>query len=341
MKVVRYIQSLRAEEMTEANRNGTPEQRAFYGLVPASISHEGYSNHPEHSYWDDFFVLRGLKDAASIAGILGEKKFESEFSFERDDFRKCLYASMRLAIKNKDIDYIPGCVELGDFDPTSTTIGIDPVGELENIPEPQLRNTFQKYYEFFETRKENSISWDAYTPYETRIIGSFVHLGERDKAQEITDFFMQDRRVFRWNEWPEVIWRDRDTPKFIGDMPHAWVGSDFIRSVRSMFVYERERDSTLVVGAGIPADWMSDTNRVVVRNLPTYAGNLSFTVSEQNGEYVYSLSGNLDLSGYHLLVESPLDKKARAAVVNGKRLPVGGGNGVTVDSLPARVEFEY
>ncbi|MCI0690423.1 hypothetical protein L0337_00280 [candidate division KSB1 bacterium] len=43
---------------------------------------------------------------------------------------------------NKGIDFIPGCVELGDFDATSTTIGLDPCGELENIPQSQLNNTW-------------------------------------------------------------------------------------------------------------------------------------------------------------------------------------------------------
>jgi len=73
VKTVRYIQSLRSERKTDTYRNGTPEERALYGLVPQSISHEGYSDVPRHSYWDDFFILRGLKDAAAIAGILGEK----------------------------------------------------------------------------------------------------------------------------------------------------------------------------------------------------------------------------------------------------------------------------
>ena len=199
VKVVRYIQSLRSQRMTDEYRNGTPEQRACYGLMPESISHEGYSNHPEHSYWDDFFTLRGLKDATLIAEILGETTLENEFAAERDDFRRCLYSSIRLAIRNNKIDYIPGCVELGDFDATSTTIGIDPGDELGNIPEPQLRNTFDKYYKFFEERKRNKIPWEAYTPYETRIIGTFVHLGDRDKAQELTNYFMHDRRPAAWN----------------------------------------------------------------------------------------------------------------------------------------------
>ena len=37
----------------------------FYGLLPPSISHEGYSAKPMHSYWDDFWALQGLRDAAA------------------------------------------------------------------------------------------------------------------------------------------------------------------------------------------------------------------------------------------------------------------------------------
>ncbi len=341
VKVARYIQSLRSQEMSEEYRTGTPEQRARYGLLPASISHEGYSNHPEHSYWDDFFGLCGLKDAASIAGILGEEKLEREFSSDRDDFQKCLYASMRLAMKNKNIDYIPGCAELGDFDATSTTIGIDPGSELGSIPEPQLKNTFDKYYEYFEARKNGRLSWDAYTPYETRIIGSFVYMGEKEKAQELTDFFMRDRRSKNWNEWPEVVWKDRDTPKFVGDIPHTWVGSDFIRSIRAMFAYERESDSSIVIGAGITGKWVDDTNRVVVKGLPTYCGKLNYTVASKGGRIVYSISGKMDLEVFHLLVLSPSGDPLRAAAVNGIQVPVRGGRSVEVRRLPATVEMEY
>ena len=103
---------------------------------------------------------------------------ENEFAAERDDFRTCLCASMRLAMANKNIDFIPGCVELGDFDATSTTIGVYPVNELGNIPEPQLHNTFEKYFEFFKNRRENKIDWVNYTPYEVRLIGTFVFLDQ-------------------------------------------------------------------------------------------------------------------------------------------------------------------
>jgi len=77
VKAVEYIEYLRNQRKTEVYMNGTPEQRACYGLLPESISHEGYSAKPMHSYWDDFFGVKGLKDATAIAEILGERQSRS------------------------------------------------------------------------------------------------------------------------------------------------------------------------------------------------------------------------------------------------------------------------
>ncbi|MDZ7343879.1 MAG: discoidin domain-containing protein, partial [candidate division KSB1 bacterium] len=248
VQTVRYIQALRAQRKTDTYRNGTPEQRACYGLVPESASHEGYLAKPMHSYWDDFFVLRGLKDATRIAEILGQKEWAQEFAAERDDFRKDFYNSIRLTSQIKSLDYIPGCVELGDFDATSTTVGVVPGGELGHLPEPLLHNTFEKYYRHCLGRIDNTIAWKDYTPYEHRAVGTFVYLDQKDRAHNLLQFFMNDRRPPGWNHWGEVVWRDPSTPGYVGDIPHTWVGSDFIRSARSMLVYERESDEALVIG---------------------------------------------------------------------------------------------
>lgn len=337
---VHYIQTLRAERKTETYLHGTPEQRACYGLVPESISHEGYSDAPRHSYWDDFFVLRGLKDATTIAGILGDSEKEKAYAAERDDFRKDLYASMRQAMKNKNISYIPGCVELGDFDATSTTIGITPCGELGNIPEPQLHNTFDKYYAFFTDRKANK-SYCNYTPYETRVIGSFVRLGEKKRAQEALEFFMNDRRPAAWNEWAEVVWSDPSTPKFIGDMPHTWVGSDFIRSVLDMFVYDREKDDAHVLCAGVPDAWILDSTGVSVAGLRTYYGTVGYSVKSRDKKVSVALAGSFAAKEHKLVLAYPLEKKPLKIVINGKNAPTSSLREVRVPSLPATIEFEY
>jgi hypothetical protein len=339
-KAVRYIELLRKERMTETYRNGTPEQRALYGILPESISHEGYSDFPRHSYWDDFFALRGLKDATTIATVLGRAADASEFGAERDDFRKDLYASMRLAMQNTKINYIPGCAELGDFDATSTTVGIAPGGELGNIPEPQLHNTFDKYYAYFQDRRTQEVG-PNYTPYETRIIGSFVYLGQRDRAEEALNFFMNDRRPPAWNHWAEVVWRDPATPKFIGDMPHTWVGSDFVRSVRAMFVYERERDTALVISAGIPRSWLKDSNGVTVEALPTYYGPLSYSIKPQGQGFVIDIQEGVRVPRGGIVFPSPMTEGPKRVLVNGKPAVLNHLGEVVIQVVPAQVRMEY
>lgn len=347
VRTVRFIQSLRAERKTAVYQTGTPEQRACFGLVPESISHEGYSALPMHSYWDDFFILRGLKDATTMAGILGEDNLQAEFAAERDDFRKDLYASMRLAMANRRIDYIPGCVELGDHDATSTTIGISPANELGNIPEPELHNTFDRYFDYFTKRKHNTVEWKDYTPYENRIIGSFVYLDQKQRAQEVANFLMSDRRPPGWNHWAEIVYRDPRTPKTIGDMPHTWCGSDFIRSARAMFVYERESDDSLVVGAGISDEWVNDPAGVAVSDLPTYYGNLSYTIKSAglpDGRpgrvVVVRLGGNLSILPGKIVLKSPLGGKIEAVSGDGHWLPEE-ANEIRIERLPATVTIRY
>jgi hypothetical protein len=135
-RAIAYMDTLRASERGAANR--TPATRANYGLLPASISHEGYSAKPMHSYWDNFWALRGYKDAVEIAQALGKDADAARMSRARDEFRADLAASLRAATRRHGIDYLPGAAELGDFDPTSTTIALAPGGEQDWLPRELL-----------------------------------------------------------------------------------------------------------------------------------------------------------------------------------------------------------
>ena len=105
-KAVEYIESLRAQRMTdEFSATGKPRQEpnkppvpamAFRGLVPESISHEGYSAKPMHSFWDQFYVLRGLKDATYLAGVMGDSELQARWQKLTDDYRASLIDSIRI-----------------------------------------------------------------------------------------------------------------------------------------------------------------------------------------------------------------------------------------------------
>jgi len=275
----------KAADYVDALRRQTTGE--FKGLLPPSISHEGYSAKPMHSYWDDFFALRGLKDAAWLAEQLGNRDAASRLAKSRDEFARDFHASIVREIETHHIDYIPGSADLGDFDPTSTTIGIEPAGAT--LPHDVLVHEFDRAWNESLARMDGCRAWKDYTPYELRQVGTFIHLGWRDRAQHLLTFFLDDRRPLGWKQWPEVIAQDYRAPTYLGDIPHLWVGSDFVRSFIDMLAYERESDDALVLGAGIPSSWLDQGVRI--RGLRTIYGPLNFSVKRKGKRIIVNISG--------------------------------------------------
>jgi hypothetical protein len=315
--------------------------KACYGLVPESISHEGYSAKPMHSYWDNFYDLRGLSDAASIARVLGRFDLEASFRAERDNYQAALAASVRHAIKNHRIDYVPGCVELGDFDATSTAIALFPCEVGDILPQRELLHTFARYFEFFCNRRDGRLAWENYTPYEIRIAGAFLRLEQPDKARALLDFFLADRRPACWNQWAEVVWRDAAAPCFIGDMPHTWVASEFINAVRNLFVYERAHDDALVLAAGIDPTWLADPAGVRIENFPTEYGRLSYAALASGDQSVFTIDGEGAVPPGGVILVNPDVRPIRAVKVNGSPLDTFTGRAVHLATVKATVEFTY
>jgi hypothetical protein len=335
-KTVAYIDRLRQERRTPEYR--LPGKLAFFGLLPESISHEGYSAKPVHSYWDDFFALTGLESAVDVAALLGKEGERARWEAMTTEFRRDLLASIGRTISERRIDYIPGSVELADFDATSTTIALDPGGELANLPRRELLRTFERYYEEFVKRREPGTEWDAYTPYEIRTVGTFVRLGWRDRAHELLDFFLDSRRPAGWNQWAEVVGREPRRPRFIGDMPHTWVASDFIRSFLDLFAYERESDRSLVLAAGIPENWISAPGGVGVRGLRTRYGTLDYALASSGGEVRLNVTGKLEVPPGGLVLSLPagMARDGRRATVNGRAAAFVAGE-LVIREMPARV----
>jgi len=311
---VAYMDTLRGARAPAVA--GQPDFPVVHGLLAPSISHEGYSNKPAYSYWDDLWGLLGYRDAVFIAGVLEEAPAMSRLTRSRDDFRRDLYASLAASVRAHGINYIPGAADLGDFDPTSTTIALSPGGEAETLPKALLSATFERYWRDFVRRRDEDRSWEAYTPYELRTIGAFTRLGWRGRAGALLDFFLKDRRPVAWNGWAEVVGRDARKPRFIGDIPHAWVASDYARSVLDMFAFERESDRALVLGAGIPPVWFTSVDGVGVADLRTPYGRLTWSARLRGRALVLRVSGAHPPGGY--VFAWPFATAPRAARLNGR-----------------------
>ena len=330
-----YMEHLRADERSEANRARNP---GFYGLMPASISHEGYSAKPVHSYWDDFWALRGYKDATAVAQALGLDLEAGAMADSRDQFQQDLQDSLRQTMAAHKIDFLPGSVELGDFDATSTTIALAPGGEQGRLPQVALDNTFERYWQHFVQRRDGGRQWKDYTPYEWRNVAAFVRLGWRERAWQASQFFFKDRTPQAWNQWAEVVSSTPRTPFFVGDLPHAWVASDFVRAALDMFAYEREQDGAIVLAAGVPSAWLAGKG-IAIDGLRTAHGRLHYTLARSERSLVLQLPGDeLELPPGGLVLPWPYAGTPGAASVNGEAVPWE-SNELRITTLPAKVEI--
>jgi hypothetical protein len=286
-KAVAYMDMLRASERQPSRLQGV--DRELYGLMPASISHEGYSTKPMHSYWDDFWALKGYDDAVELASALGKTNEVTAYSASRNQFRVDLHASIDAAVKARGIDFIPGSAELGDFDATSTTIALSPGSEQARLPKALVERTFEKYWQAFVARRDGGLAWEDYTPYEVRTIASFVRLGWRDRVGDLITFFFADRRPAAWNQWAEVVGHDARKPRFVGDMPHAWIASDFVRSALDLFAYDRASDNSMVLAAGVQPEWLEGEG-IAIRDLRTPYGRLGYTLRAEGKQVTLTIT---------------------------------------------------
>ena len=273
LRAAAYLERLRAQRLGPEFRVG--EKRACYGLLPESASHEGYLAHPVHAYWDDFWALRGLGDAAELAQALGAASDAERLRAQQVDLRECLYASIATTIAERKLAYVPGSVEWADFDPAATATALTTTDAALRLPPAALAASFDEYLAGFRRRRRGEIEWNNYTAYEIRIVGALVRLGRREDAHELLDFFLADRRPQAWNQWPEISWRDPRSPGHLGDVPHSWIGAEYVLAALGMLAYESPDDGSLVLAAGVSERWL-EGDGVALEGLPTAWGPLSY-----------------------------------------------------------------
>lgn len=322
-RAAQRIDALRRRRLTP--EFSQPDKRKFYGLLPESISHEGYAKQAVHSYWDDFWAYKGLADAAWLAAELGEHETAHEFAAWRDAFRTDLLASIGTVMAEKGLKTIPASADLGDFDPTATAIAFAPTGLAADLPREALRQTYAEYAAHLARRRGGQVQEEAYTPYEIRNAGAFLRLGQRDRALELLDSMLEGRRPAGWRQWPEIVWTDGKMGKFLGDLPHGWIGAEYIRAVRDLFAYEN--GDALVLAAGLPAVWLEGEG-VAVENLPTHFGLLSYRLwREPGGALRLQVAGGLRVPPGGVRVRPP----------RGGAFADAPANDTVINSLPADV----
>ena len=268
-----------------------------------------------------------------IAKILGDETFARWCENNYQDFKMNIYESIDAVMRLKGISHIPGCAEYGDCDPTSTAAAVIYCGEMNHLPQAQLKKMFDNYYADLSSRFRPGARYQ-FTPYEIRSATAFLFMGEKVKALESIRFMLTCRRPAPWNHLAEVVNSEYRNPNYLGDMPHAWVGAELVHAIRCLFAYERE--DKLVLGRGVADEWLSRPEGVSVKGLPTSYGKISYTIRKTEDELQIKILGdNSTLPPGGFVFYIPESWKIKGVVVNGEPWKNFSDHSIMFDSIPA------
>jgi hypothetical protein len=100
-----------------------------------------------HSYWDDFWAVRGLRDAAGLARVRGDETAAKRWAASSARLAASLFASIETTRAERKLDFIPGSIEWADFDPTATANALYLLDVPEGLNRKAVERTFDKYLE--------------------------------------------------------------------------------------------------------------------------------------------------------------------------------------------------
>lgn len=332
---MRFLQELRERTLVPGYLQERPAPERFRGILAPSISHEGYAT-PAHSYWDNFWALRGWRDGAWLARAWGDEATARWAEEQHRLLQDSLGASIRATMQWANVDTVPAAADLGDSDPTSISIGIDPAGEQGVIPADALTRTFDRYLNDVRRRGDAEALY-AYTPYELRNILTFVRLNRPRDAAELLAHFMAGRRPADWQVIAEVVNSNPRRAIYIGDMPHTWIGGEYVRAIFGMLMHEGEEGLELMPGA--PPEWLADGG-VDIDALPTAWGDLTMRARRAGSELTVELEPGLRADA-RVRVFWPERIRPRVVIVDGRRIRGFDADGVSLQRPFRRLQARW
>ena len=244
---------------------------ALRGLLPAGVSAEHLGPF-DYYYWDDFWALRGLRDAAYVgyqvgdldAAAAAERTFASLHADVLASIERVVARIGRRAVPagpNRGIDAgmigsLAACEPLRLMEPDDPLVG----GTAEVV-----RERFCHGDAFFQ-----GISHTGFGTYLTLQLAA-VELEAGDPRAWRRFRWLLDAATPTWT-WPEAI-HPQLGGGCMGDGHHGWASADVLSFARNLLVRDG-RDGTVALLGLLPPDWVGEP--VTVRDAPTHHGRVSY-----------------------------------------------------------------
>ncbi|HEX5542859.1 MAG TPA: hypothetical protein VFX60_15070 [Micromonospora sp.] len=241
------------------------------GLLPPGISAEHLGPYDSY-YWDDFWGLRGLQDAAYLADAVGDSAAARRWRTAAARYRADLLASVERATRRTPFRYLPAGPNRGiDAGMIGSLVGCYPL-ELLDAEDPLVANTATLIRDHFTIGPAffQAIAHTGLGTYLTLQL-AFVELLAGDPAAWSRLRWMLDAATPTFT-WPEAI-HPQTGGGCMGDGHHGWAAADFLAFVRAVLVRDLPDGRTAVLSL-LPPEWYG--GEVQVRDAPVYGGRLDY-----------------------------------------------------------------
>jgi hypothetical protein len=354
------------------------DNRSVYGLLNSGWSAEHIGDKGQPHYWDDFWGLAGLWEAAQLAERIGAPQTQEIWDIFNDLKRatadSILWVTTEQHRRGQRETFIPtGPGDVGRLD--STMIGavsyFHPCrlymgSKLGDYVEWAARCTLDTIWSHFvDGGFRHDAAWNCYGPYLTlQLAHAFLLIGDIKKMDTLLTWCVNAglAKVSRdgaiGDPWQVVLgaWNEQrcypiakefaevpDRWWYMGDIPHGWACAEFNLLLRDILFFEADEDGSphIYLAPGVMPHWLSDGQSVEVRDAPT--------LFERN--FGYRLTHRQTTKTLKIQITQPLPKNVSfifpcrfgspvTATADGSTIPLSGSD-VKIPSGTNQISIVY
>ena len=285
------------------------DNRSPFGLLFSGWSAEHIGDKSKPHFWDDFWALAGLWEAARLAERIGAGESAEIWSIY-NDLNQATGNSIRWVLSQQAQagfweTFIPtGPADVGRLDstmigavsyfhPTRLYMGAKLGADIDQAARMTLETIWSH---FVEGGFRHDAAWHCYGPYLTlQLAHAFLLIGDLVRMDQCLGWVVNagfatinpsvgtstaDWQVVlgAWNEqhcYP-IAKRFSEFPWvwYMGDIPHGWACAEFMLLVRDILFFEADEDNDphIFLAPGLVPHWVADGQSVAVTNADTIFG---------------------------------------------------------------------
>lgn len=287
------------------------DNRSPYGILHSGWSAEHIGDKSQPHYWDDFWGIAGLWEAAQLATRIGAAEKDEIWWIYHDlvnatanSIRWVLGEQRRRGFWETFIPTGPGDVGRLDstiigavayFHPCRLYMGSKLGADIDTAARMTLETIWGR---FIDGGFRHDSAWHCYGPYLTlQLAHAFLLIGDIQRMDQLLAWSVRNgmfAKVDRQggdpgSQWEVILggWNEQhcypiaknfaEVPEnwwYMGDMPHGWACAEFMLLLRDILFFEADEDGEphIYLAPGVMPHWLNDGQSVTVKNAPTIFG---------------------------------------------------------------------